>query len=54
VQILGPDGRSFSDLEAELKDTTKPFGHELVLAAMLRNERVWLNSKGYLLNNEGT
>lgn len=35
VQLLGYDGRSFVDLNDELRDLTKPFGHELVLCAML-------------------
>ena len=37
VQILGYDGRDYEDLEAELEDLTKPFGHELVLCGMLTN-----------------
>lgn len=35
-QIIGPDGRNIKvDLHEELKDLNKPFGHELVLVAML-------------------
>ena len=41
IQILGPDGREFEDLEEELKNDDKPFGHELVLAALLKDEKVW-------------
>lgn len=35
IQLLGYDGRVFDDLNKELKDLSKPFGHELVLCAML-------------------
>lgn len=38
VQLLGYDGRPFENLEDELNDTTKPFGHELVLCQMLLEE----------------
>lgn len=38
VQILGYDGRPFANLRDELHDLTRPFGHELVLCAMLRGE----------------
>lgn len=38
VQILGYDGRAFASLRDELYDLTRPFGHELVLCAMLRLE----------------
>lgn len=44
IQILGPDGRDFKDLETELEDPTKPFGHELVLVGLLRGKRVWEKS----------
>jgi hypothetical protein len=45
LQILGYDGRDFTTegltLRQCLEDESRPFGHELVLTAMLRNERVW-------------
>lgn len=53
IQILGPDGRDISSLRQELQDISRPFGHELILAALLRNEKVWLDEKGRLLNHKG-
>jgi len=46
VQIIGYDGRDFKSERLSiadcLADATKPFGHELILAAMLRGESPWL------------
>lgn len=45
LQILGYDGYDYQTegktLEACLNDTTRPFGHELVLVCLLTNQRVW-------------
>lgn len=45
VQIVGYDGRDVTSdgvtLREALDDHTRPFGHELVLMALLRDERVW-------------
>lgn len=41
ILLIGPDGRRVDNYQHEFNDLSKPFGHELVLAAMLRNERVW-------------
>jgi hypothetical protein len=45
VQILGYDGRDFTadglTLAQCLADMTRPFGHELVITALLRGERPW-------------
>ncbi|KAL6043705.1 Alkaline phosphatase [Balamuthia mandrillaris] len=45
VQILGYDGFDFEaegmSLRECLEDPRRPFGHELVLVALLRGERVW-------------
>lgn len=47
VQLLGYDGRPYDRTSAtglfqELEDLSKPFGHELVLCAMLEKKPVWL------------
>lgn len=42
-QIIGPDGRPIDrvlGLYGELQVLTKPFGHELVLVAMILKQRV--------------
>jgi len=38
VTLVGFDGRAFARLSDELEDLSRPFGHELVLCAMLRGE----------------
>jgi hypothetical protein len=41
VQILGFDGRKFDDLQVELRNLMKPFGHELIVCGLLKNNLVW-------------
>jgi len=55
-QIIGPDGRNIDSnlgLYGELQILTKPFGHEIVLVAMLLKQRVheWENRDGKLYEN---
>lgn len=57
-QIIGPDGRNVDPelgLYGELKVLTKPFGHELVLVAMLLKQRIheWVNKNGVLYEPDG-
>ncbi|EFC48496.1 predicted protein [Naegleria gruberi] len=43
IQILGFDGYNYDGktLKECFEDTSKPFGHELVLCCLLKNQRVW-------------
>jgi hypothetical protein len=57
-QIVGPDGRAIDPdlgLYGELQVLTKPFGHELVLVAMLLRQRVheWVERDGILWTKDG-
>ncbi len=56
IQIIGYDGRVFKDLFSEIEDTSKPFGHELVLCGLLRKELVWdwkIGKYGFLIDENG-
>lgn len=56
THIIGYDGRKFDCLWKELKDLSKPFGHELVLCCLLRKEFVWdwrVNKNGFLVDENG-
>lgn len=57
-QIIGPDGREIDSelgLYGELQILTKPFGHELVLVAMVLNQRVheWYEKDGVVYEKDG-
>jgi hypothetical protein len=39
--IIGYDGRIIDDLKKEFNDSSKPFGHEIVLVCLLRGVKPW-------------
>lgn len=41
ILLIGPNGRHVDNYQDAFNDPSRPFEYELVLAAMLRNERVW-------------